>query len=120
GQFRTPRHIIRAMIDMVDPRFGERICDPACGTGGFLVNSYLHILKEHTSDDILRFQADGTPVFVVGDKLSPEQIEELPSNHFYGYDFDRTMVRLAWMNMIQHGMYDPQMNYADTLGSRFN
>lgn len=120
GQFRTPRHIIRAMIDMVDPRFGERICDPACGTGGFLVNSYLHILKEHTSDDILRFEADGTPAFIIGDKLSSEQIEELRSNHFYGFDFDRTMVRLAWMNLIQHGMKDPQMNYADTLGSRFN
>jgi type I restriction enzyme M protein len=120
GQFRTPRHIIRAMIDMVDPAFGERICDPACGTGGFLVNSYLHILKEQTSDDILKFEADGTPIFVVGDKLSSEDIDALRNNHFYGYDFDRTMVRLSWMNMIQHGMQNPQMNYADTLGSRFN
>jgi len=120
GQFRTPRHIIRAMIDMVDPKLGDRICDPACGTGGFLVNSYLHILKENTSEDILRFEADGTPTFVYGDKLTPEQHESLRENHFYGYDFDRTMVRLAWMNMIQHGMKDPKMSYSDTLGSRFN
>lgn len=120
GQFRTPRHIIRAMIDMVDPSFGEHICDPACGTGGFLVNAYLHILKEHTSPDILRFEADGTPVYAYGDRLTGEQIEALRSNHLYGFDFDRTMVRLSWMNMIQHGMRDPQMNYADTLGSRFN
>lgn len=120
GQFRTPRHIIRAMIDMVDPSFGERICDPACGTGGFLVNAYLHILKERTSPDILRFEADGTPVYAYGDRLTAEQIEALRSNHLYGFDFDRTMVRLSWMNMIQHGMHDPQMNYADTLGSRFN
>lgn len=120
GQFRTPRHIIRAMIDMVDPSLGERICDPACGTGGFLVNSYLHILKEQTSPDMLRFEADGSAVFAYGDRLTTEQIELLRSNHLYGFDFDRTMVRLSWMNMIQHGMSDPQMNYADTLGSRFN
>lgn len=120
GQFRTPRQIIRAMIDMVDPALGERICDPACGTGGFLVNSYLHILKEQTSPDILRFEADGSALQAYGDKLTTEQIEALRSNHLYGFDFDRTMVRLSWMNMIQHGMPDPQMTYADTLGSRFN
>ena len=108
------------MIDMVDPSLGERICDPACGTGGFLVNAYLHILKEQTSADILRFEADGSALHAYGDKLTPEQIEALRSNHLYGFDFDRTMVRLSWMNMIQHGMRDPQMNYADTLGSRFN
>ena len=120
GQFRTPRHIIRAMCDLVDPRPGERICDPACGTGGFLVNAYQHILKTHTSEDILKFEADGSPLYAIGDKLSTEQHLALRSNHFYGWDFDRTMVRLGWMNMIQHGMLDPQINQADTLGSRFN
>lgn len=120
GQFRTPRHIIRAMIDMIDPALGERICDPACGTGGFLVNAYLHILKEQTSADILRFEADGSALYAYGDRLTTDQIEALHSNHLYGFDFDRTMVRLSWMNMIQHGMREPQMNYADTLGSRFN
>ncbi len=120
GQFRTPRHIIRAMCDLADPRPGERICDPACGTGGFLVNAYQHILKTHTSEDILKFEADGSPLYAIGDKLSTEQHLALRSNHFYGWDFDRTMVRLGWMNMIQHGMLDPQINQADTLGSRFN
>lgn len=120
GQFRTPRQIIRAMIDMIDPSLGERICDPACGTGGFLVNAYLHILKEQTSSDILRFEADGSALHAYGDKLTPEQIEALRSNHLYGFDFDRTMVRLSWMNMIQHGMRNPQMSYADTLSSSFN
>jgi type I restriction enzyme M protein len=108
------------MIDMIDPTLGERICDPACGTGGFLVNAYLHILKEQTSADILRFEADGSALHAYGDMLTNEQIEALRSNHLYGFDFDRTMVRLSWMNMIQHGMREPQMNYADTLGSRFN
>lgn len=122
GQFRTPRHIIRAMCDLVDPQFGERICDPACGTGGFLINSYQHIIKSNTSRDpgMLQFEADGTPIDPPGDLLSAEQHEALRRNHFYGYDFDRTMVRLGWMNMIQHGMENPEINYSDTLGSRFN
>lgn len=120
GQFRSPRHIIRAMCDLVDPQLGDRICDPACGTGGFLVNAYQHILKINTSDDILSFEADGTPLHLYGDKLTAEQHESLRRNHLYGWDFDRTMVRLGWMNMIQHGMVDPQINQADTLGSRFN
>jgi len=120
GQFRTPRHIIRLMCDLVDPRLGDRICDPACGTAGFLINAYQHILKANTSADILQFEADGTPLFAVGDKLNEAQHEALRHNHFYGYDFDRTMVRLGWMNMIQHGMVEPQVNYADALGSRFN
>ncbi len=120
GQFRTPRHIIRAMCDLVDPRFGDRIADPACGTAGFLVNAYQHILKRHTSPDILRFEADGTPLHLYGDQLTAEQHDQLRRNHFYGWDFDRTMVRLGWMNLIQHGIVDPQIDYADTLGSRFN
>lgn len=120
GQFRTPRHIIRAICDLVDPQFGERICDPACGTAGFLVNAYQHILTANTSRDMLQFEADGTPIDPVGDLLSREQHEALRRNHFHGYDFDRTMVRLGWMNMIQHGMENPQISYADTLGSRFN
>lgn len=120
GQFRTPRHIIRLMCDLVDPRIGDKICDPACGTAGFLVNAYQHILKANTSPDILEFEADGSPLFAIGDKLTEEQHKKLRQNHFYGFDFDRTMVRLGWMNMIQHGMLEPQINYADTLGSRFN
>jgi type I restriction enzyme M protein len=62
GQFRTPRHIIRAMCDLVDVKYGDRVCDPACGTGGYLVNAYLHILQNSTSPDILRFKDDGTPI----------------------------------------------------------
>jgi type I restriction enzyme M protein len=120
GQFRTPRHIIRAMCDLVDPRYGDRICDPACGTSGYLINAYQHILKSNTSPDILQFEADGTPFHLFGDHLTSEQHEALRRDHFYGWDFDRTMVRLGWMNMIQHGIQDPQVNYADTLGSSFN
>ena len=120
GQFRTPRHLIRVMCDLVDPKYGERICDPACGTGGFLVNAYQHILKSHTSPDILRFAADGTPIDAIGDRLTPDQHKQLRSNHLHGFDFDRTMVRLGWMNLIQHGLENPDIRYADSLGSIFN
>ena len=120
GQFRTPRHIIRAMCDLIDPRIHERICDPACGTAGFLVNAYQHILKRHTSRETLEFEADGTPLNAYGDMLSREQHVALMQNHFHGFDFDRTMVRLGWMNLVLHGMENPKVNYADSLGSRFN
>lgn len=119
GQFRTPRHIIRAMCDLVDPQFGEKIFDPACGTGGFLINAYQHILKNNTSRESLIFEADGTALNLYGDKLSAEQFTELRRNHLYGFDIDRTMIRLGWMNMKLHGLEDPQVQYADALGSHF-
>lgn len=121
GQFRTPRHIIRAMCDLVDPTANDKICDPACGTGGFLVNAYQHILKANTSRDILEFEADGTALNLIGDLLSTEQHAELRQNvALQGYDSDATMARLAWMNLIQHGLNAPQIQQFDTLGSRFN
>jgi type I restriction enzyme M protein len=120
GQFRTPRHIIRAMIDLVNPQLGERIADPACGTGGFLVNAYQHILKINTNDSIIRFEADGSQINAIGDLLTDEQKNNLRSNTLYGWDFDQTMVRLGWMNMVLHGLLKPKINYADTLGERFN
>src|SRR5207249_7859264 len=63
GQFRTPRYIIRMMVQMADPRPGERICDPAAGTCGFLVNAYQHILEMHTRPDVLTRDEDGYPHF---------------------------------------------------------
>ena len=120
GQFRTPRHIIRAMIELVDPRLGEKIADPACGTGGFLVNSYQHILKTNTRKNILLFETDGSPIKAVGDLITDEQRRLLKNDTLFGWDFDQTMVRLGWMNMIQHGLTKPMIKYADTLGEHFN
>jgi type I restriction enzyme M protein len=120
GQFRTPRHIIRAMCDLLDPRHGESTCDPASGTAGFLVNAYQHILKSNTNRDSLAFQPDGTAVDAFGDLLGSEAHEELRRNHFYGFDFDRTMVRLGWMNLVQHGLEAPKIEFANTLGGVFN
>ncbi|MEH2266300.1 class I SAM-dependent DNA methyltransferase [Nostoc sp.] len=128
GQFRTPRHIIRVMCDLVNPQWNDRICDPACGTAGFLVNAYQHVIKTHTDPANLVFEGDGTPMNtlegrpfnMVGENLSTEQDKNLRENALYGYDFDKTMVRLGWMNLIQHGIEKPKINYANTLGSAFN
>src|SRR5947199_783242 len=70
GQFRTPRHIIRMMVKLVNPRPGERICDPAAGTCGFLVNAFQHVLETNTRPDVLAYDADGDPQFLIGDKLT--------------------------------------------------
>jgi type I restriction enzyme M protein len=128
GVFRTPRHIIRVMCDLVNPQWNDRICDPACGTAGFLVNAYQHVLKTHTDPANLVFEGDGTPINtlegrpfnMVGENLSTQQDKYLRENALYGYDFDKTMVRLGWMNLIQHGIEKPKINYANTLGSTFN
>ncbi len=128
GLFRTPRHIIRVMCDLVNPQWNDRICDPACGTAGFLVNAYQHVIKTHTDPANLVFEGDGTPINtlegrpfnMVGENLSTQQNKYLRENALYGYDFDKTMVRLGWMNLIQHGIEKPKINYANTLGNTFN
>lgn len=61
GQFRTPRHIIRMIVELVDPKLGNRICDPACGTSGFLIGSFNHILKENTDPENITYDEDGAP-----------------------------------------------------------
>jgi type I restriction enzyme M protein len=120
GQFRTPRHIIRMMVELVDPEIGQRICDPACGTGGFLIAAYQHILKKYTSSDIVKFDPDGTPHNLIGDKIvRKEHWELLWKDTFYGYDFDITMIRIALMNMILHGIKEPKINQVDALSKRF-
>ena len=103
GQFRTPRHIIRMMVDLLDPDIGQKICDPACGTGGFLIAAYQHILKKYTSPDMVKIDDDGTPHNLYGDKIvKKEYWDLLRSDTFFGYDFEITMIRIALMNMILH------------------
>lgn len=101
GQFRTPRHIIDMMIEIVDPQKGEYILDPACGTAGFLISAYKHILKNNM---------DEKP----GDKMNfDERVEVL--KHITGYDIEPSMVRIAEMNMFLHGATDPDIHEYDTL-----
>src|SRR2546427_3197643 len=121
GQFRTPRHIIRMMVELVDPDIGQKICDPACGTGGFLIAGYQHILKKYTSPDMVKMDEDGTPHTLIGDKIvKREHWNLLWKETFYGFDFEITMIRIALMNMILHGIMQPNIKQIDTLSKRFD
>ncbi len=122
GQFRTPRHIIRMMVAMVDPKPGERIGDLAAGTCGFLVNAYQHILAEHTSPEVLTHTPEGIPRNLHGDLLTPEQHQFLQTEAFRGYDNDSgmTMLRIGSMNLMLHGLESPQYYYMDTLSKDFD
>jgi type I restriction enzyme M protein len=121
GQFRTPRHIIRMMVELVDPDIGQKICDPACGTGGFLIAAYQHILRKYTSPDMMKMDEDGTPHNLIGDKIVKKEHWELLWNEtFYGLDFEITMIRIALMNMILHGITNPNIKQIDTLSKRFD
>lgn len=119
GQFRTPRHIIRMIVKLVDPRIGERICDAAAGTGGFLVNAYLHILEENSYKDSVELDEDGMPHHVPAEKLTAPQRRFLKEKALTGFDFDTTMVRIGLMNMVLHGIDKPNFFYADTLSKAF-
>lgn len=120
GQFRTPRHIIRMMTKLVDPKPGERICDPAAGTAGFLVSAYEHILETNTSPDILTYDEEGKAHNLIGDKIDPKIHKFLKSHALTGYDFDATMVRMGAMNLMLHGVDNPNFRYADALSKQFS
>ena len=96
GQFRTPRHIIDLIVSLVDPEPGLRICDPACGTAGFLISAYTHILRRHTKP------ADLARGIVDGRRLSPVQWSFLESHAFTGFDNDANMVKIAILNLYLH------------------
>lgn len=121
GQFRTPRHIIRMMVKLVDPKIGDRICDPACGTSGFLFNAYMHILEQNTSKDVLDYDEEGMPHHLIGDKITDKKLFRFLKTHaLTGYDFDSTMTRIGAMNLMLHGIDNPNIKYMDTLSKSFN
>jgi type I restriction enzyme M protein len=121
GQFRTPRHIIRMMVQMIAPQKNERVCDPAAGTCGFLVNAYQYILETNTSPDILQYDEDRMPHNFVGDLLEEGDEEFLQSKALTGYDSDSgmTMLRIGSMNLMLHGVSHPRFHYTDTLSKDF-
>ncbi len=106
GQFRTPRHIIDFIVTVIDPKKDESVLDPACGTAGFLISSYKHILKANTNE-----QGHIT--------LTPDERGKL-ANNFKGYDISPDMVRLSLVNMYLHGFADPHISEYDTLTSEEN
>jgi len=121
GQFRTPRHIIQMMVELVNPRLGESICDPACGTGGFLLGAYQHILTQYTSEDRRFTDENGFVKGTFGDKLTNEKLwKQIKVNTFFGYDFDNTMVRIGLMNLMLHGITQPNIDLKDTLSKKYN
>lgn len=120
GQFRTPRHIIKMMVALANPKIGDLICDPACGTAGFLVNAYEHILRANTSKELIKVDEEGNEYNYVGDKLDEKQWNQLRELMLHGYDFDSTMVRISLMNMMMHGIKRPKIRQMNTLSTRYN
>jgi len=123
GQFRTPRHIIRMMVQMVDPKPRERIGDLAGGTGGFLVNAHQYILEKHTSAGILEYDAEGQAHHLIGDQLSAAERAFMSSKKYLrGFDNDSgmTILRIGSMNLMLHGIESPQFYYMDSLSKSFD
>ncbi len=102
GQFRTPRHIIRMMVELMKPAPDEIICDPACGTSGFLVTASEY-LRENYKEDIY---------------FDRQKKVHYMNHMFYGYDMDRTMLRIGAMNMMTHGVESPYIEYRDSLSDQ--
>lgn len=121
GQFRTPRHIIQLICELVDPKLGDTICDPACGTGGFLLGAYQHILTAYTSKEHQKTDDNGLTRGDIGDKLTDErQWTHLKEKTFYGYDMDESMVRIGLMNLMMHGISNPNIEQKDTLSKKYD
>ena len=118
GQFRTPRHIIRTMVEMVAPKPTEVVGDPACGTAGFLVETMQYLMREHTSPELVETDEETGEKIYPGDLLE-EYREHIQHNLFRGFDFDVTMLRIAAMNMLLHGVDAPDVHYQDTLSTTF-
>jgi type I restriction enzyme M protein len=103
GQFRTPRHIIDFLVNIIDPKKNETMMDPACGTSGFLISGFKHILNANTNNNI-------------GDRLTPDERKKL-TNNITGFDISPDMVRLSLVNLFLHGFTNPRVYEYDTLTS---
>lgn len=123
GQFRTPRHIIRLMVELLAPQPDEIIGDPSAGTGGFLVETMQYLLKEHTSvegvDEVTDAETGAIEKIYSGDLLEDHR-DHIRSKMFHGFDFDATMLRIAAMNLMLHNVDNPEIHYQDTLSTGFS
>lgn len=121
GQFRTPRHIIKLMADLVQPQLGHKIADPACGSGGFLLGAYQYIVTQlaiKAGDKDLTPDEDGFVRTSVAAALT-EKAQAILASSLWGYDIDATMVRLGLMNLMMHGIDEPHIDYKDTLSKSY-
>ncbi len=113
GQFRTPRHIIDLIVALVNPQPGQRICDPACGTAGFLISAFTYILRQHTkSADLKRGHVDGA-------QLKPTQWRFLEEQAFTGYENDANMVKISILNLYLHRLEKAQIEMRNALTTGF-
>lgn len=122
GQFRTPRHIIKLMAELVAPQLGQRMADPSSGTGGFILGYYQYVLTSlvrRTNTELLVLDEDGFERAAISAILT-EEVKQILAGSMFGYDIDTTMVRLGLMNLMMHGIDNPQMDYRDTLSKSFN
>lgn len=121
GQFRTPRHIIKLLADLVQPQLGHKIADPACGSGGFLLGAYQYIVtelaKKSGKKDLVPDE-DGFLRTSVASTLT-DKAQAILSASLWGYDIDSTMVRLGLMNLMMHGIDEPNIDYKDTLSKSY-
>ncbi len=122
GQFRTPRHIIKLIAELVTPQLGQRVADPACGTGGFLLGAYQFMLTDYIRKKDPKKIVKDEDGFERGTLSSAvdKKVKSILDDSFYGYDIDTTMVRLGLMNLMMHGIDEPHIDYKDTLSKKFN
>ncbi len=118
GQFRTPRHIIRLMVEILDPKPTETVCDPSVGTAGFLVGVMEYLLENYTSPNGILTGTEAGQKTYTGDLLE-DHWDHIRKSMFHGFDFDATMLRIAAMNLILHGVDAPDIHYQDTLSNNF-
>jgi len=124
GQFRTPRHIIKLMTELVQPQLGHRIADPACGTAGFLLGAYQYIVTQLAITvgaknlSPLQPDEDGFVRTSLAAGLT-EKAQAILQASLHGYDFETTMVRLGLMNLMMHGIDEPNIDYRDTLSKSY-
>lgn len=120
GQFRTPRHVIRLMVEILDPQPTETVVDPACGTGGFLVETMEYLLRAHTSPEgVIEHRVNGHVEKTYSGDLLEGYWTHIRTAMFHGFDFDATMLRIAAMNLLLHGVDAPDIHYQDTLSASF-
>lgn len=119
GQFRTPRHLIRFMVELLDPEPGQRVIDPAAGTGGFLFSTQQYLMRKYSAQENLVLEWDGTPHRTDCAAATPEQYKAIHNGaNFVGLDNDRTMARIGWMNLVLHDVTNPHLLQGDSLSKR--
>jgi type I restriction enzyme M protein len=121
GQFRTPRHIIQLMCEILEPTIQDTICDVTAGTSGFLVGAYQYIISQNSKEDFVLdengFQKKSSGNLI---KVGSKKEEKLTKNTFFGYDIDTTMIRLGMMNLLMHNIKEPNIKHIDSISQKFD